>query len=287
MKDSVPSFGLPADGSQEPTQDGERGRALLGEGRVKSWRGMDAETRHQSDTAVIIKAAEIERRALQAFNLRDLEGDAERVVAQARVHADEILAQARRDADSLREQTRVAARDVGLQEGFEKGHAEGRLAGEQLGREEGLRKAAEEFKALHTPAAQMLGAGLTELERKRLSLIEDAQKDLLKLAVAIGEKLARRSFELDPARVAAQLRAAIDLVADRSAVEIFVNDADLDCVRELLPEVTRGYLDLKQVRVHADAAMKRGDVRITTSRGSVAIELGHCAQDIAQALLSE
>lgn len=240
-----------------------------------------------TDTAVVIKAAEAQRRALQALNLRDVENDAEQLLAQARREAEAIVADAHRDAGTLREQARSAGREEGFAAGREQGLAEGRAAGEAQGRQEGALKAAEEFGALNTPAAEMLAAALKLLDQKRLALLDEAQQDLLRLAVAIGEKLARRSFDFDPSRIAAQVRAAIDLVAERSAIDLFVNDADLQCVRELLGDITRGYLDLKQVRVHADPAMGRGDVRVTTSRGKVEIGLDRCAQEIARTLLAD
>ena len=129
----------------------------------------------------------------RSLTLHDLKEQAERVLADAAAEAQRIVDQARSEAQAKVE----AATRRGFAEGRDRGHVEGREAGVVEGRAEVIETFSAQLRATLTAWSEML----TDWETRRLAMLAAAREDVLMLALAMGEKVAHRIIEVDPAVV--------------------------------------------------------------------------------------
>jgi len=166
---------------------------------------------------------------------------------------------------------------AGREEGVKRGIAEGREAV----RARAVEDAREE---LRRAAAVLVAAG-EKLARARDAVRAEAEAGIVRLAVAIGSKLARRAIETDTAGAAlASIREALVLAADRAEARVLVSPEDAaaigaarEALREEFPEIVR-------IAVEQDPSVPRGCCRVVTASCDVDATLEARAARIADIL---
>lgn len=172
-----------------------------------------------------VRARELVQGAV-VMNLGDVREEADRILADARAEADRIVAEARAEAVRL---TDGAA---------ERGHAEGLARGETEGRATGLEQGvAEGAAAAEAAVAERLGAisegwttALEQFVQSREVLREEARRDLLRLGLAIAERVLGRLPAHDATVVVEQVDAAIAMLAGATRLRIRIHPDDLEAV---------------------------------------------------------
>jgi flagellar assembly protein FliH len=194
----------------------------------------------------------------------------EEVQAQAdllRLREEIKSAEAQRDA--IRELARHEGLELGRRDALEqasKAERE-RVAGETAGLADLLRK---------------IAAGL---EAKRAELAGAAERDLVKLALAVAAKIVKAEI-LRGAPVAVEnLRRAVELTSRRQEIKVLVHSADLARLEEFLPELRREFSDLQQISLEAGDAVGRGGVVVQTREGSVDAAVATQLEEIERGLL--
>lgn len=126
-------------------------------------------------------------------------------------------------------------------------HEEGRAAGHA----EGLAAGQAEVERLQ----QQLSAMLRSLAAPLVDLDQEVGDALGALAVRIAGALLEEAFVADPERLARLVRATLETAGmERNALEVRLHPQDLGLVAPLLED--------EQVRLLADPALQRGDVRV-------------------------
>lgn len=198
-----------------------------------------------------------------------------------RAFDDEVQAQA--DLARLLEEIKAAEaqrdaiRDAARREGLELGRLD---ALEQASRVERERVAAET-------------AGLTDLLRKVASSVEEkraalagaAERDLVKLALAVAAKIVKAEIRGGRPVAEGNLRRAIELTARRQEVRVLLHPADLSRIEEYLPELRREFTDLQKVVLESSDAVGAGGVVIQTRDGSVDASIAAQLEEIERGLL--
>lgn len=183
--------------------------------------------------------------------------------------AREILRGAIAEREKIRERAR--------QEGFERGFAEGREAASVDAREKLSREAA--------PLADVLRAAAAAVGEKRAELAVAAERELVRLAVRIAEKVVKAEVESGSRVAIENLRRAVALAARRREVRVRLNPADLEAVEKFLPELRRELVDLGDVKLEADPAVERGGAVVVTPEGTVDADLRTQLLEIERGLL--
>ena len=118
----------------------------------------------------LIKAREAESKIAKAEVLRfqDVEVEARRVLAEARLQAEAILAEAKVRAERLRADSQKTGGEVG--------RAEGLKTGAELGRRQAMEQAKVAFAAQHAAVAKALAAALEQFESRRRSLLSEMER---------------------------------------------------------------------------------------------------------------
>jgi flagellar assembly protein FliH len=203
-------------------------------------------------------ARDIARDAI-VLDLSDVQRQAEFVVDGARRRAESIAAEARAE----RERILAGAADQGRQEGKAQGLAEGRKAGAEEARATALQDFRARFDLLHKGWT----AALSDFESRRDRILAEARVEVLRLAVMIAERVVKRSVELDPQIIAAQLDAVLALVIRPTELVVSINPDDRAAAEKSLPALLARFEAVRHVGLVDDPALVRGSC-VAKTRGA-------------------
>ena len=136
-----------------------------------------------------------------------------------------------------------------------------RQAAFKEGEAAGRRAAQEELR----PLLQRLAHTIEELAALRPGLREQAEKDVVRLAVAIARRVVRRELTIDPQAVTGLAKAALEQLASEERMRVRVHREDAAALRSLLAQAGRA----DSIEVTADAALERGSAIFETTRGNL------------------
>jgi len=200
------------------------------------------------------------------------------ILAAAERRARALIVETRREAGELARRKLAEAFAAGREEGLARGMAEGREAARAL--------AVEDVRDELRRAAAVLVAAGERIARAHDEALAASEKGFVRLAVAVGSKLARRALRDETSAVALDsVREALALAAERAEVRVLVSPADApaletarEAVREEFPEVVR-------IAFEQDASVTPGGCRVVTASSSVDATLEERASRIADVLV--
>jgi flagellar biosynthesis/type III secretory pathway protein FliH len=103
---------------------------------------------------------------------------------------------------------------------------------------------------------------------ERHKLMEEAEPELVRLAIGIAERVLHQQIALDRGVVVEMAKVAISRLVDRESVTVRVNPGDLERMREHRDEFLSGG-DIKNFRVIEDQRVDRGGVVVETEGGTI------------------
>lgn len=170
--------------------------------------------------------------------------DAERLIRDAQMRAITLVEDAQRRSDRIEQEAK--------ERGFERGLADGRAAAQ-----------AEMDEMLETMR------GLIEMARaERHKIIETAEPEIVRLSVAIAERILSQHVAIEPATVLEMVRSAITRLVNREKVTVRVNPADIETMRGNR-ENLMSMNDIDNLRIIEDQRVDRGGVVIDTEGGTI------------------
>jgi len=207
-------------------------------------------------------------RGVSVFNLTDIQGEADEILEharreldRARAEADAIVQRAKDQGDQIKD----AARTQGHREGYEQGLPEGRTSGAEQALDEKRKEFGDQTCQLRSTLANLL----TQFDNNRHTLISRAHQELLALALAIAGKVIHQRIEYDPEIVIGTLKAAVDLVASRTAVQVRINPTDLDRLNRFDPQLAQTCLGLRDSTFIPDENIEPGGCLMETKNGQI------------------
>lgn len=215
-----------------------------------------------------------------ALDLGDLRTQGELVVAHATKKAQHITAEANAERQKLISNASA--------EGFAAGLASGTAEGLRQGKQQGAAAAMNERKAALDGLDNAWLALANEIMAQREDIMAEARQNVVKLAIAVAERVIRRTVEADPTCVVQQVEAALSLVMRPSRVVLQINPADRALVNDALPKLTQRLAEGVHMELFDDEAMVRGScaLRMTESMGgSIDASLATQLARIAEALV--
>lgn len=189
------------------------------------------------------------------IDLDDIRAQAQGIVDDASRNAEQLIADAQARARALVEDAAARA-DAIAQDARKRGHEEGFAAG---------RTAAE--REMSDMVVTM--RGLLEMARvERHKLIEEADPELVRLALGIAERVLHQQVALDRGVVVEMAKTAISRLIERDSVTVRVNPADLERIREHREELV-ALGDIRNLRIVEDKRVDRGGVVVDTQAGTI------------------
>lgn len=159
---------------------------------------------------------------LSSLNLCDVEQQARALVEQARDTARRMLADAAAKAREVEQMAAARGQRAGYQEGLKRGAEEGRTQAMQAETER-IRKDTDTVR-------KALIAALSELESHHHALLGEARRDLLALALAVAQRVCRRSLADDNSHLQTLLEEVIEISGRSHGLILRVNPADAAAV---------------------------------------------------------
>jgi flagellar assembly protein FliH len=158
-------------------------------------------------------------------------------------------------------------------EGIEReAYQRGFLAGQAAGREQG--------RAEVQPLLDQMGRSLATLAGMRSNLRSDAEKDLVKLAVAIARRVLHRELTLDPGSIEGLIRVALEKLEARELCRVRVHPDQEAAIRNSLERFSNS----QKVELIADSSMQCGDVLFETTHGDLNGSIEAQLQEIERGL---
>ena len=219
------------------------------------------------------------------MNLGDVRREADEIIEAARVDAERILAEAKAEARMLVD----GAAERGHAEGVARGEVEGRTSGLEAGRTEGF-EAAEQS---HSPRLAAVADGweqaLAAFLAGRDQLREEARRDLLRLSIAIAERVLGQLPEHDPTIVGNQVEAAIEMLSGATRLRIRVHPEDRAIIESHFknPQGMIGAATDFDVVMEEDPGIVRGGCLVSAGDGEVDARLDAQMSRIVKGLFPE
>lgn len=187
---------------------------------------------------------------VKPFFLASFEKEAEAIVARARELARDLTVSAAAEAVRLREEAQ--------REGFERGVTEGR----EQGRREETRRMCEG-----------VGRVIEEVERHRHRLETEAEHDVVRLAVAIAEKIVKAEVASGKRVTEANVRVALRLAVRGHGLEIRLHPDEVTHVRKAAEDLVHGLQGSGGATFVADPAVSPGGCVVRTAAGTLDFDL--------------
>lgn len=229
----------------------------------------------------VIRSAEAKTMARDAIvlDLGELSRQGDRILGQAKFQAQKII----EEAQNERARLIADAEQVGLERGEKKGYADGFAKGQQAGTEQAREQVAHELQRL----AAAWGDALDAFETVRVALVREARLDALKLVVAVAEKVAKRAVEADVNSAAAQMEAALEMIARPTRLRIACSPADKQVLTDLMPALHARFTKITSAEVVEDASLSRGSVVVRTDKGEIDARIETQIARVIDALLPD
>jgi flagellar biosynthesis/type III secretory pathway protein FliH len=202
-----------------------------------------------------------------------LRADAEAIVDRAASDAESLLKQAETTALELvaNAQARVAeieeaARASGHAEGFARGHDE----------------AIAEFE----PVVRTLREWIDGIREQRDALISSAEPELVRLAMAIAERIVHTEVSENRQVVVENVRAALTRLVTREVVTLRVNPMDHETIRQYRDSIVEAS-DVEHLRIVEDQRVDRGGVLVETDAGTIDAKIATQLREAKRAILTD
>jgi flagellar assembly protein FliH len=208
-----------------------------------------------------------------AIDWNEVRFSARTIVEDAATASEAMLNDAARRASELLEQAHASVAAL-ESDARAKGHEEGTNAGRV---------------AIETQLADgvaNLHAVVEEARAQRRQIFESAEPELVKLAMAIAERIVHEQISVDPNVVLENVRQSLTRLIGREVVTLRVNPADLDIIRQHREAIVASN-DVEHLRIVEDQRVDRGGVVVETDAGTIDAKISTQIQEARRTLLPE
>ena len=127
-----------------------------------------------------------------------------------------------------------------------------------------------------SPMVDRLSRSLAEMGSLRSKIRRDAEKDLLKLSIAIARRVLHRELTLDPESIEGLIKVALDKLQTRDACRIRVCPDQEAAIRAALGRISHS----SKMEIIADSSLQSGDVLFETQHGMIDASIETQLQEI-------
>ncbi len=155
-------------------------------------------------------------------------------------------------------------------EAFGKGYAEGERAGEAA--------ASARIDAM----LQRLADTVREISALRAGVMRRSERELVRLSLAMAERIVRREIDIDRDLLAVMARVAIDRLGENAVATIHLHPADFEAALQRAGGTQPG-----SVEMVADVNVPRGGCLVRSAFGSIDAGIDAQMRELARALLGD
>jgi flagellar assembly protein FliH len=212
-----------------------------------------------------------------AFSFADLEHKARAYLDKTHAEARQILAQAEAEARKRAARIEAAARPRAVEQGRREGLEQARREARKIA----LHEARDELARLRDAVTQALGA-FDDSKRRLLAI---AERGMLELALAVARRVCKRVAGASSEAARANARALLEMVKHEADLQIHLNPAECESLRQALPELVASAEQLAHVEIVSDAKVPRGGCLLHSRNGTIDAALESQLERVSAALL--
>jgi flagellar assembly protein FliH len=165
------------------------------------------------------------------------------------------------------EQLEKDAFDRGYAEGRAEGHTEGRAEGHAEGLNEGLKIGDETAAARIEEMTGHYAAALEEVAALKDMLRTQAEEEIVRLALAIANKIVHREIHVDQTIIHTLVRVALERVAGKSVAVVRLSPPDYEYMMRKREDLMRA--EGREINFESDGALTQGSCIIQTETGDI------------------
>lgn len=154
--------------------------------------------------------------------------------------------------------------EMANQQGYDKGHREGERTG--------FEKSAQAAKQIY----DQMAVSIAEFVTLRRRIRQEAEQDIVNLALAIAKKILHRELSIDPHALSGVVKAALERIAIREVQCIRMHPLEVEILRNSL--IAAGLPP--SIEIIADGSLEKGAIRLDTVRGELDAGVGTQLQEI-------
>ena len=225
------------------------------------------------------KTSQRMRESSIVMDLSDLEHEASQLLTRARNEATRIVNEAKaiaeRDAIKIREDARILGQAAGLKAGIEEGRTTGHA--------ESTKQYAQALLELTSRWSQTLDL----LHQSMPAHAADAKTDLVRLALAIADRVTHQHALLDRAVAHATVEETLKMMGAARTVILLVNPAEIETLENFLPDLLAKIRSIDSIELTADDSITPGGCTVRFGAGQIDARIETQIQRIADELLAE
>jgi len=212
-----------------------------------------------------------------ALDLGEIAEEGRTLIAKAKREAERLVSDAQQEVDHLL----AVQQEEGFRQGREEGYREGFGQGVEAGRIHAIAQMSSDIET----ALQSWNEALVHFRSVQERLQQEAKRDVLKLALDMGEKIVYRMTESDPTIIETQLEETIHLLATKTKVKIQVNPNDLETAQMILPSLLEQSEQCDELAVIADGSIHPGGCFVRAETGDIDAQIETQVRRIVETLL--
>ena len=156
----------------------------------------------------------------------------------------------------------------------EAGHEQGYTAGKTAGEDE------------LAPVIETIRELISSVKAQRGAVIASAEPELVRLAMAIAERVVHMELQTNPNVIVENVRQSLTRLVSREVVTLRVNPIDLDTIRQHRDEIVAAG-DVEHLRIVEDQRVDRGGVVVETDAGTIDSKIATQLREARRAILSD
>ncbi|HCJ79666.1 MAG TPA: hypothetical protein DHV84_06785 [Desulfotomaculum sp.] len=185
-----------------------------------------------------------------------------------------VLDQAKNEAEKLLAEARIKAQEIFIQ---------AKKEGYQAGYQEGLGKAAREATEIRQSAFDLLD----QAQKIKQVTIKSLEKEIVNLSCEIAEKIICSQLTLAPEVVLQIAKEAINLLLDKEQVSLLVNPEEKEVFLAHREEVLKNLPAGTKLNILTETNIKPGGLKIRTSQEELDATLDGCWEVLKKILVKE
>jgi len=163
---------------------------------------------------------------------------------------------------------------------LEKALADSEAAAYVRGRSDAEAELQQRFSAAMQHTAERLAQSVKQVAEVRARLCKDAEADLLRLSLAIAQRILHRQLHIDPTALDALVRVSLDRLGRQEQIRVRVSPALADAIRTILAKQLSRPID-----VAPDHNLEAGGLIFETGRGQLDASIHSQLDEIERGLI--
>lgn len=148
------------------------------------------------------------------------------------------------------------------------------------GRREAEAEANQRYSSAMQATADRLAQSVKQLADVRPRLAKEAETDLLRLAMAIAQRILHRQLTIDATALESLVRTSLDKLGRQEQIRVRVHSALADAIRSILSQICS-----QPVEVAADSKLAAGSIIFETNRGLLDASIHSQLDEIERGLI--